>query len=51
MSLVDPVGTRYTPPGPPTNTPPPSGTQVTIHGPNGPAPGTMIGGVIQPNKY
>jgi hypothetical protein len=51
MSLKDPSGTIYTPPGPPTTTPPPAGTYVTVHTSNGDQLGTMQGGhaVVLPN--
>lgn len=48
--LKDTTGIPYTPPGPPTNTPPPSGTFVTVHTPNGPQQGTMVGGHVVLNK-
>jgi len=46
--LKDPAGTNYTPTA--GNTPPPSGSTVTVHTPNGPQQGTMVGGYVVPNK-
>jgi hypothetical protein len=45
--LKDNLGTPY---GTPDNKPAQSGVSVTIYGPNGSQPGTMIGGIVQPNK-
>jgi hypothetical protein len=45
--LKDSVGTPYSSPdGKPAG----SGVQVVIHTPSGPAPGTMVGGYVVPNK-
>jgi len=45
--LKDSNGTPYsTPDGKPAQ----GGTSVTIHSPNGPVPGTMVGGYATPNK-
>jgi hypothetical protein len=45
--LKDCAGTPYSSPDGKTAG---SGVQVTIHTPNGPTPGTMVGGYVVPNK-
>jgi len=43
---LDQCGTPYSTPG---LGPAPSGTQITIHSPNGPVQGTLVGGLAVPN--
>jgi hypothetical protein len=44
---LDACGTPYSTPG---SGPAPSGTPITIHSPNGPVQGTLVGGMAIPIK-
>jgi hypothetical protein len=53
MSLVNSTGARkdgngtvFTPPGPPSSAPIPTGTPVVVHTPSGPEPGWINGGTV-----